>query len=117
MATATKQATPTGLGSMMQHQFDMWTQAASVMTDTASAIWVRQAEIMKIATGNAAQGLLMLSQDNSAGNYAVNLRLGAESIIDDMREIGMLSRDCQTKLLGIYVETYRRMAPGQMGQA
>jgi hypothetical protein len=105
---------PQNVEHFMQRNLDMWQEAASVMTNTASAIMVRQAEIMRVAMANTAHGMLMFNRvpnDEHASTYASCLRQGSEAILDDIREINMLSRDCTVKLFGLYVENYRHMVP------
>ncbi len=95
-------------------QFDLWQQAAAVMAETASAIMVRQAEMMRIASRNAAGGMMMFGRDSAAddpaASYATDLRHNAEAMLDDMREIGMLSRDCANRLYQLYAERWRALA-------
>lgn len=107
---------PETIGSYLQGQLDFWQQTTSVVTNTSSAIMIRQVEMMRAAAASTAHGLMMLSQPprnggESAESYAASLRQGSETIVDDMREINALSRECAGTLFSLYVERYRQLLP------
>jgi hypothetical protein len=98
-----------------QRTMTVMSEATEVMTRTASAIWQKQLDILRIETDQARSGANALVKAEQPGvaidAYLSGLRGGFESTLADMRDINDMMRDCCWRLFDLYADTLRQGPP------
>jgi len=89
-----------------------FTEAAEVLTSTASAIWEKQLDLLRIEVEQAQQRVTALTGANDPGAaldaYVSGVQGSIQTVLTDLRDINDLMRGCAWRLLGLYAQQMHR---------